>query len=105
MSKSGPETAAITARYRDFAGEARGPVPLPGRVPDVAWRAGLDLNPLDVTSADDVRWLQCLLWPGETGRQERLAADSEEGHFTLAENGTRAIAHTDPHGTWLRWLP
>ena len=33
------------------------------------------------------------------------AADrEEEGHFTLAENGTRAIAHTDPHGTWLRWL-
>ena len=32
------------------------------------------------------------------------AADREEGHFTLAENGTRAIAHTDPHGTWLRWL-
>ena len=32
------------------------------------------------------------------------AADRGEGHFTLAENGTRAIAHTDPHGTWLRWL-
>src|ERR1700749_1353028 len=28
--------------------EPRGPAPLPGRVPDVAWRAGLDLNPLDV---------------------------------------------------------
>jgi len=162
--------------------EPRGPVPLPGRVPEVAWRAGLDLNPLDVRSADDVHWLQCLLWPGETGRQERLAAaidtarrdpppvyrgdlltdlpglasqappgatlvvyhsavlayvtppqraefaevvralgavwlsneapeilsgtaaDHEEGHFMLAENGTRPIAHTDPHGTWLRWL-
>ena len=54
--------------------EPRGPVPLPGRVPDVVWRAGLDLNPLDVTSADDVRWLECLLWPGESGRQERLTA-------------------------------
>ena len=32
------------------------------------------------------------------------AADHEEGHFTLAEDGTRTIAHTDPHGTWLRWL-
>lgn len=162
--------------------EPRGQVPLPGRVPDVAWRAGLDLNPLDVRSADDVRWLECLLWPGESDRQERLAAaidtarrdpprvyrgdlltdlpslasrapsgatlviyhsavlayvtpaqrgefaqlvralgaiwlsneapevlpgtaaDREEGHFVLAENGTRAIAHTDPHGTWLRWL-
>jgi hypothetical protein len=51
-----------------------GRVPLPVRVPEVAWRAGLDLNPLDVTNADDVRWLHCLLWPGEAGRRERLAA-------------------------------
>jgi hypothetical protein len=53
--------------------EPRGPVPLPERVPDVRWRAGLDLNPLDVTSDDDVRWLDCLLWPGERGRKQRLA--------------------------------
>jgi hypothetical protein len=51
----------------------RGPVPLPTQVPDIAWRAGLDLNPLDVTRDDDVRWLSCLVWPGETGRQNRLA--------------------------------
>jgi hypothetical protein len=53
--------------------EPRGPVPLPERVPDVRWRAGLDLNPLDVTSAADMRWLACLLWPGERGRMARLA--------------------------------
>jgi hypothetical protein len=51
----------------------RGPVPVPARVPEIAWRAGLDLNPLDVTSDDDVRWLSCLLWPGEGDRAERLA--------------------------------
>jgi hypothetical protein len=50
-----------------------GPVPLPGRVPEVAWRAGLDLNPLDAADEDDAAWLSCLLWPGETGRAERLA--------------------------------
>jgi hypothetical protein len=54
--------------------EPRGPVPLPARVPAIAWRAGLDLSPLDVTSDDDVRWLSCLVWPGESGRAERLAA-------------------------------
>jgi len=54
--------------------QPRGPVPLPARVPEVSWRAGLDLNPLDVTDTDDVRWLECLLWPGETGRRERLDA-------------------------------
>jgi len=52
----------------------RGPVPLPARLPVIAWRAGLDLNPLDVTDDDDVRWLSCLVWPGEDDRQERLAA-------------------------------
>jgi hypothetical protein len=50
-----------------------GPVPLPGRPPVIAWRAGLDLNPLSVASEDDVRWLTCLVWPGEGDRQERLA--------------------------------
>ena len=52
----------------------RGPVPRPARLPVIAWRAGLDLNPLDVTRDDDVRWLSCLLWPGESGRAARLAA-------------------------------
>ncbi len=52
----------------------RGPVPRPTRIPDIAWRAGLDLNPLDVTRDDDVRWLSCLVWPGEADRAGRLAA-------------------------------
>jgi hypothetical protein len=50
-----------------------GPVPLPDRPPEIAWRAGLDLNPLSVASDDDVRWLTCLVWPDEDDRQERLA--------------------------------
>jgi hypothetical protein len=54
--------------------QPRGPVPVPPRVPEIAWRAGLDLNPLDVTSDDDVRWLSCLVWPGEGDRQQRLSA-------------------------------
>jgi hypothetical protein len=53
---------------------ADGPVPLPERVPEIIWRAGLDLNPLDVNSEDDVRWLSCLIWPGEGDRLDRLAA-------------------------------
>jgi hypothetical protein len=52
----------------------RGPVPLPDRLPAITWRAGLDLSPLDVTSEDDVRWLSCLVWPGEGDREQRLAA-------------------------------
>jgi hypothetical protein len=51
-----------------------GPVPLPGGLPEITWRAGLDLSPLDVTDDDDVRWLSCLVWPGEGDRADRLAA-------------------------------
>jgi hypothetical protein len=40
----------------------------------VAWRAGIDLNPLDVTSPDDVEWLRTLVWPGEHERLSRLDA-------------------------------
>lgn len=51
-----------------------GPVPVPDRVPEVVWRAGIDLNPLDVRSGEDVRWLEALIWPGphEVARRERL---------------------------------
>ena len=54
--------------------QVAGPVPLPDRIPAIVWRTGLDLNPLDVTVDDDVRWLSCLVWPDEEDRAERLAA-------------------------------
>ena len=47
--------------------------PLPERTIEVAWRAGLDLNPLSVTNDDDVRWLHALVWPGEGARGALLA--------------------------------
>jgi hypothetical protein len=49
-----------------------GPAPLPEKTPTVAWRAGLDLNPLDVNKDDDLDWLACLIWPGEDDRLQRL---------------------------------
>ncbi|WP_194821896.1 DUF2332 domain-containing protein [Micromonospora sp. S-DT3-3-22] len=42
--------------------------------PEVAWRAGLDLNPLDVTAPADVAWLDALIWPEHTHRRTRLRA-------------------------------
>ena len=44
------------------------------RMPDVVWRAGIDLAPLDVAEERDRRWLRGLVWPGETGREERIEA-------------------------------
>ncbi len=53
-----------------------GDVPLPTRVPDVVWRAGLDLNPLDVGDPDDLAWLQACVWPEHPDRLDRLVAAS-----------------------------
>ncbi|MBV2153301.1 DUF2332 domain-containing protein [Kitasatospora sp. SUK 42] len=53
-----------------------GPVPmldsLRERLPEVVWRAGIDLNPLDVRAEEDMRWLESLVWPEQTHRLERL---------------------------------
>lgn len=43
-------------------------------LPEVVWRAGIDLNPLDPTARDTAAWLTRLVWPGETGRAERVTA-------------------------------
>lgn len=51
-----------------------GPVPAITSMPHVVWRAGVDLNPLDVRSADDMRWLESLVWPEQTDRAARLRA-------------------------------
>lgn len=46
----------------------------PLRLPEVVWRAGIDLAPLDAAAADDRRWLGALVWPGEEGREQRITA-------------------------------
>ena len=53
-----------------------GGVPVPGRLPDVVARIGVDLNPLDPGDADTRAWLRALVWPGPNaeGRLRRLDA-------------------------------
>lgn len=82
-------------RYRDAAGqqlrldppEGASPVELTCevrgqrmprlRLPEVVWRAGIDVNPLPPTDPDTRSWLTRLVWPGETGRAERISAALE----------------------------
>ena len=46
--------------------------PLPHALPEIAWRAGLDLDPIDVSDPEQVRWLELLIWPGQEHRVETL---------------------------------
>lgn len=47
--------------------EPRGAIP-DVSIPEVVSRAGIDINPLDVTNEADVAWLRALLWPEHTDR-------------------------------------
>ena len=48
--------------------------PLPTRaMPEVVARVGIDLDPVDVTDADDARWLRACLWPDQPDQPERAA--------------------------------
>lgn len=51
-----------------------GPLPEVSRVPEVAWRAGCDLSPLDVRRGDDLAWLVACVWPEHSERRDRLIA-------------------------------
>jgi hypothetical protein len=59
---------------------ANAATPVPNAVPEVVWRAGIDLDPRDVSDEDDLRWLETLpVGNGEedAGRRERLPAAAD----------------------------
>jgi hypothetical protein len=60
-----------------FSCRAGAGTPLPERNVEVAWRAGLDLSPVDLSDDAEVRWLEALVWPGEEYRLPRLRAACE----------------------------
>ncbi len=60
-----------------FPCRAAAGTPVPKRDVEVTWRVGLDLSPLDLNDAAEVRWLEALVWPGEEYRLPRLRAACE----------------------------
>jgi hypothetical protein len=57
-----------------FRCAASGSFPFPEAAPQIAWRLGLDLNPIDLSSDEEVEWLEALVWPGQEDRAEKLRA-------------------------------
>lgn len=86
--------------------QAIGPVPVPKHLPKVAWRRGIDVAPVDVTSDEDVRWLEACVWPDQTERLARLRAAVEVARLEppIVERGdaverTANIVSQAPAGT------
>ena len=82
-------------------------LPVPARHPAVAWRGGCDLNPLEVTDADQMAWLATLVWPEQHERRARLAeavavAAAEPPYLVrgdLFEQLPGLLAEAGRHGT------
>ncbi|MBL0747550.1 DUF2332 domain-containing protein [Nocardioides baculatus] len=86
---------------------ATGSLPVPVRHPEVAWRGGVDLNPLDVADADAMAWLENLVWPEQDERRERLRAAVEVARREppllrrgdLFDHLPALLEQAAPHGT------
>jgi hypothetical protein len=63
----GPSSVELECRIR-------GGLPPALALPRIVWRAGIDLAPLRAADAEDRRFLTTLVWPGETGRADRVSA-------------------------------
>ena len=57
--------------------------------PEVAWRGGVDLNPLDVADPDAMAWLENLVWPEQDERRERLRTAVEVARTRSARAAAR----------------
>ena len=70
-----------------------GPVPRL-RLPEIGWRAGIDLQPVDARDAAGRAWITGLVWPGETGREARIsgALDVVAAELERATSGSRGRA-------------
>jgi hypothetical protein len=60
----------------------------PPRRPNIVYREGIDLNPLDVRDRNDREWLEALVWPEQQERLELVRAASD----TVAEDPPRMTA-------------
>ena len=70
--------------------------PIPAAFPSVAFRIGLDLNPIRLTDPDSALWLRALIWP----EHERRAAQIKAAIGLAIENPPTLVA-----GNALETLP
>jgi hypothetical protein len=66
--------ATLGTRSPTFRCAVNDAVPVPAVPPRIVWRAGLDLNPLDIDDSSQVAWLETLVWPEQAERLANLRA-------------------------------
>jgi len=96
---------------------------VPVGLPSVRWRKGVDVNPIDPSDGQAIRWLEALIWPGQHDRvgtlhaAARIAArhpvdivradlidavaglmDQAPADATLVVFHTAVLAYVDPEG-------
>jgi hypothetical protein len=95
------DRVGITYSNRQSLGDPSSPVqlscsvvgerPIPRwAMPEVVARVGVDLDPVDVTDADDARWLRACLWPDQPEQLARLEAE-----MALAATAPRLLLRGD----------
>lgn len=68
-----PEITVTVKHHPDEPDREHVPdVVVPEALPPIAWRLGVDLNPLNPANPDDAEWLRTLVWPGQSHRLTRL---------------------------------
>lgn len=69
-----PLGPAGTGGFPVFTCSAGDATPIPREMPKIVWRAGLDLDPVDLSDSAQVGWLETLVWPEQTERLANLRA-------------------------------
>jgi hypothetical protein len=69
--------------------------PYPQGVPQIAYKVGLDLKPIDIQDADQVLWLQALIWPEHLERalllKQAIEVAQQAPPRLLAGNGIELL--------------
>ena len=59
--------------------------PMPTAAPQVIWRAGLDLSPIDASDPSQVAWLETLVWSEQMARLADLLATFKDRYHGQAQ--------------------
>lgn len=84
---------AVAEPVGDLTVTLKGSTACPQGYPQIDWRLGVDLNPLDAQRPADAAWLRQLIWPGQRHRLTRLEAAIEANRRHPVRVIPRDITH------------